>query len=225
MDSFLARERAALGEDADAFGGAPPVSEEGAPTGADSLMNDDTEPASSSGGRFDVSAFSRDAEPQQQSNVNITGTDEMSAFEQQYPDVQPSPAQPAFTVGSWFPNPSRTLWFHSLTLHSFCARACASVERLRSFALWTASSAYALATYATAARGGRDRAHQVSSPSAQGQTQDNNSLQSSPNSPPLMLQGMERTPGGQHPRTRRCCSSQQGGNHRQGGASHRRLLC
>lgn len=50
-------------------------------------------------GRFDVSAFTRD-EPQQ-SNVNVTGTDpELNQFEQQFPDVQPSPSpqQPKYTV-------------------------------------------------------------------------------------------------------------------------------
>lgn len=101
VESFLARERAALGEDADVFGGAPATSGS-APGGTNgpALLSDEEhqpEAPTSSSGRFDVSDFSRD-EPQ--SNVHITGTDEMSAFEQQYPDVQSSPAQPVFTVSS-----------------------------------------------------------------------------------------------------------------------------
>lgn len=89
---FFARERELLGDDADQFGAPPPQAQQEDDFG----FGDAPAPArSSEEGRFDVSSFERE---QPKSNVNITGNDEVSAFEDQYPDIAPQQAQDNYTV-------------------------------------------------------------------------------------------------------------------------------
>ena len=90
---FFARERELLGDDADQFGAPPPPA---APAQQEDDFGFGDAPArSSEEGRFDVSSFERE---QPKSNVNITGNDEVSAFEDQYPDIAPQQAQDNYTV-------------------------------------------------------------------------------------------------------------------------------
>jgi hypothetical protein len=103
VDDFLARERALLGDDATAFGGAPTQSAH-QPEQHEDLLS----PPPAQGARFDISSFERDDDPpaRQPSNVSVTAHDDVSAFESQFPEVeteqphqhQQAPPPPSFTV-------------------------------------------------------------------------------------------------------------------------------